>query len=221
MRLSALSLVALLALSHARAAPAASLAKTAAPAAAEVSLDELLGRFRRAPGLFARFTEEKHLAMLDSPIVTRGTIHFVPPRRLARRAQSPIASTLIIDGDKLQMGDSSGKQELDLGTNPVARMFVDSFVKLLAGDKAGLERIFKIQLSPRPKDGWQMVLVPRLPPMDKLIKDLTVRGEGLMVRELDVRESNGDWTQTTFTEVDVNRRYTPAELGQIFRMPSQ
>jgi len=218
MRLSALSLVALLALSHARAALAASPAKTAAPAAG-VSLEELLGRFRRAPGLFARFTEEKHLAMLDSPIVTKGTIHFVPPRRLARRAESPIASTLIIDGDKVQMGDGSGGQELDLGTNPVARMFVDSFVKLLAGDQAGLERIFKIQLSPRPKDGWQLVLVPRLPPMDKLIKDLTVRGEGLMVRELDVRESNGDWTHTTFTEVDVNRRYTPAELGQIFRMP--
>lgn len=221
MRLSALSLVALLALSHAGAARAASPAKTAPPVAAGVSLEELLGRFRRAPGLFARFTEEKHLAMLDSPIVTKGTIHFVPPRRLARRAESPIASTLIIDGDKLQMGDGGGGQELDLGTNPVARMFVDSFVKLLAGDKAGLERIFKIQLSPRPKDGWQMVLVPRLAPMDKLIKDLTVRGEGLMVRELDVRESNGDWTHTTFSEVDVNRRYTPAELGQIFRLPGK
>jgi outer membrane lipoprotein carrier protein LolA len=191
-------------------------AKPAAP-----RLDELLAEFKRSPGLFARFHEEKHLAMLDAPLVTEGTIHFSPPGRLARRAERPVASTLLIDGDKLRFGDADGAQSMDLATNPVARLFVDSFVTLLAGDRAGLERIFKVALAARPGGGWVLTLVPRVAPMDKVIKDMSLRGDGLALREMDVRETSGDWTHTSFTDVDVNRRYTPAELARIFRLPGK
>jgi hypothetical protein len=36
---------------------------------------------------------------------------------------------------------------------------------------------------------------------------------------MEVRERNGDWTRTTFTEVDVAHRYSPAEQAQVFRLP--
>jgi len=55
--------------------------------------------------------------------------------------------------------------------------------------------------------------------MDKLIKELELRGRGLNLNELDVRESNGDWTRTSFTQVDLNRRYTPAEQKKFFTVP--
>jgi hypothetical protein len=173
-------------------------------------LDDLLAEFKKSPGLFARFHEEKHLAMLDAPLVTEGTIHFSPPGRLARRAERPVASALVIDGDKLQFGDADGGQSMNLATNPVARLFVDSFVTLLAGDRAG-----------RPGGGWVLTLVPRVAPMDKVIKDMVLRGDGLALREMDVRETSGDWTHTSFTAVDVNRRYTPAELARLFRLPGK
>ena len=205
----------------AAAAPASkAAAKTVAKPAAPPRLDDLLGQFKRAPGLFARFREEKHLAVLDGPLVTEGTIHFAPPARLARHAEKPLASTLIVDGDQLQFGDADGRQSLDLATNPVARLFVDSFVKLLAGDRAGLERIFEVGLAAR-AGGWVLTLTPRVSPMDKVIKELSLRGEGLALREMDVRDTSGDWTHTTFTDVDVSRRYTPAELDRIFRLPGK
>jgi hypothetical protein len=198
-------------------------AKAGAPAAkhAAPSLDELLGAWKKAPGLYARFREEKHLAMLDAPLVTEGTIHFAPPGRLARRAESPIASVLLIEGDKLRFGDAEGGQSVDLATNPVARLFVDSFVKLLEGDRPGLERLFRVTLAARAGGGWRMTLAPRVAPMDKVIKDLVLDGEGLVLRTLDVRETSGDWTHTVFSDVDVARRYTPAEMGRLFRLPGK
>jgi hypothetical protein len=57
--------------------------------------------------------------------------------------------------------------------------------------------------------------------MDKVIRELTLGGVGLALRELEVRESSGDWSRTTFTDVDVNRRYTPAEQERVFRLPSR
>ena len=38
---------------------------------------------------------------------------------------------------------------MNLGTNPVARLFADAFVMLLSGNRAGLEKIFKMQLTPK------------------------------------------------------------------------
>jgi outer membrane lipoprotein-sorting protein len=167
MRLVALAVVLLAGGASAGAASKDGAAPKPAKPAAAPRLDALLGAFKQAPGLSARFREEKHLAMLDKPLVTEGTIHFSPPGRLARHAERPVPSTLLIDGNQLQFGDADGRQSLDLGTNPVARLFVDSFVELLAGDRPGLERIFKVQLAARPGGGWELTLVPRLSPMDR------------------------------------------------------
>jgi hypothetical protein len=126
---------------------------------------------------------------------------------------------MIIDGNQLQFGNADGQESINLGANPVARLFADAFVMLLSGNRAGLEKIFKMQLSAKP-DGtsgqWKLVLTPRVAPMDKMIKELELRGRGLNLNELDVREASGDWTRTTFTNVDLARRYSAAELTKFF-----
>jgi hypothetical protein len=91
---------------------------------------------------------------------------------------------------------------------------------LLSGNRAGLDRLFKMQLTPGKQGGdWKLVLTPRVAPMDKMIKELELRGRGLNLNELDVREASGDWTRTTFTDVDLNRRYTAAEQAKFFQLP--
>ena len=196
-----------------------------APAAAEkapADIDALLAGLAKAPGLYARFREEKHLTLLQQPLVSEGSIYFTPPSRFARHTEKPIKSTMIIDGNRLQFGSTEGShEEMNLGTNPVARLFADAFVMLLSGNRAGLEKIFKMQLTPEAAGAWKLALTPRVAPMDKLIKELELRGRGLNLNELDVREANGDWTRTSFTNVDLNRRYTPAEQTKFFTLPKK
>src|SRR6185369_5057370 len=132
----------------------------------EAMMTALLARFAKAPGIFARYKEEKHIALLQAPLVNEGTIHFAPPGRLARHTTKPIASSLVVDDKKVTFGGAEGSESMDLGTNPVARAFVDSFVMLLAGNRAGLERYFTIKFAAvhGPKaapDGWHLVLIPR------------------------------------------------------------
>jgi outer membrane lipoprotein-sorting protein len=217
-------------------APAAAAApptgKPAKPAAdnkpadkAPASIDALLAGLSKAPGLYARFREEKHITLLQQPLVSEGHIYFAPPARFARHTEKPIASTMIIDGNNLQFGNADGQESVNLGTNPVARLFADAFVMLLSGNRAGLEKIFKMELAPKPGGAagaageWTLVLTPRVAPMDKMIKALELRGRGLNLNELDVRESSGDWTRTTFTNVDLDRRYSAAEQAKFFTLP--
>ncbi|HEX3694685.1 MAG TPA: outer membrane lipoprotein carrier protein LolA [Polyangia bacterium] len=198
-------------------APAGDAVEKSAP----VTIEALLNQFARAPGLSAHFREEKHLALLDAPLVNEGTIHFMPPGRFARHTLKPIASTLLIDGGRLQFGDADGgKQSMELGTNPVAKLFVDSFVMILAGDRKGLERVFNMNLTSLPGGGWRLLLTPRVAPMDKVIKEITLGGAGLALHDMDVRESSGDWSRTSFTDVDVNHRYSADEQARVFRLPA-
>jgi outer membrane lipoprotein-sorting protein len=201
-----------------------------APAAAEkapADIDALLAGLAKAPGLYARFREEKHLTLLQQPLVSEGSLYFTPPARFARHTEKPIASTMIIDGNQLQFGSADGQESMNLGTNPVARLFADAFVMLLSGNRAGLEKIFKMQLTPKAGGApgasadWKLLLTPRVAPMDKLIKEMELRGRGLNLNELDVREASGDWTRTSFSAVDLNRRYTPAEQAKFFTLPKK
>ena len=224
----------------AAAAPVSSPASGHAAGATDAELSALLARFAKAPGIYAKFREEKHLAMLQAPLVNEGTIHYAPPGRLARHTVRPIASSILIEGGQLQLGDADGRQTMELGTNPVARLFVDSFMLLLAGDRAGLERYFAMRFTPAPRQtamaarpaaasveaapssvGWRLALLPRVSPMNKVLTEIALRGDGLAIHEMEVRETNGDWTRTVFSDVDVNHRYTSAEAARVFRMPKK
>jgi len=207
---------------------AAAAGKPAAPAAGKApaaktptDIDALLAGLSKAPGLYAHFREEKHITLLQQPLISEGSIYFAPPARFARHTEKPIASVMVIDGAQLQFGNADGQESVNLGANPVARLFADAFVMLLSGNRAGLEKIFKMQLTPKPgaTGEWKLVLTPRVAPMDKMIKELELRGRGLDLNELDVREASGDWTRTTFTNVDLNRRFTPAEQAKLFTVP--
>jgi len=194
---------------------------------APADIEALLAGLSKAPGLYAHFREEKHITLLQQPLVSEGSLYFAPPSRFARHTDKPIASTLIIDGNQLQFGSADGQESMNLGTNPVARLFADAFVMLLSGNRPGLEKIFKMQLTPKAgatggaSGEWKLVLTPRVAPMDKLIKELELRGRGLNLHELDVREASGDWTRTAFSDVDLNRRYTPAEQTKFFTLPKK
>ncbi len=201
---------ALAALVFAGAAPAAE------PEAKEpVSLAELLARFRALPGLEARFHEVKKLALLKAPLISEGTIHFLPPDHLARQTISPAPSMLIVDAQQVRFVDAEGSQSIPLEGNPVARLFVDAFLKVLAGDRGALERIFAIELRAS-AGGWTMTLLPRLAPMTEVIERIVLEGRGAVVSKMVVREKDGDETVTTYSSVDVERRYTAEERARVF-----
>jgi outer membrane lipoprotein-sorting protein len=201
--------------------PAISSALAAPAAKAPADVDALLAGLAKAPGLSAHFREEKHITVLQAPLVSEGNLYFAPPSRFARHTEKPLKSVMVLDGDQLQFGSADSRESMNLGSNPVARLFADAFVMLLAGNRPGLERIFKMQLTPKSDGSWKLLLTPRVAPMDKLIKELELRGRGLSLEELDVREASGDWTRTSFSNVDLNRRYTPAEQAKFFKLPGK
>jgi len=217
-----------LALALVRSLPACESAACASGAGAEaagpsLSLDALLARFRAIPGLFARYREEKHVALLAAPLVNEGTVHYAPPRRLARHALTPSPSSVVFDGTTLRFGDGRSEQRVDVGANPVVRAFVDSFLLVLAGDRAALERTFVVDFragdATHPGERWELSLVPRDPALLAILREVRFAGDGVVVAQMRIREASGDEGITTFHDVDAAHRYSAAEAALVFRIP--
>lgn len=184
----------------------------------QVTAEELLEEFANMPGLYAEFKEEKHMALLAAPLVSRGTLHFSSDR-LARHTTSPLRSSLVIQGGRIDFGDEQGHDSIDFSQNQVVKLFVESFTKILAGDRAALERIYHIEFKPmgEPEDrAWKLTLKPKVEPMTKYIDRLEVEGTGLTFSVMRVFEVGGDRTDTIFTKVDTQHTYEGLEERQVF-----
>lgn len=200
-------------------APAPSAAPQAAPVSQEAALDGLLARFAAMKGLSAKFREEKTMALLAAPLINEGELHFAAPGRLVRHTRSPVRSTVLIDGERLTFGDARGVEAISFAQNPVVGLFVASFVKIFAGDKAALQAMYKMSFEAGPSaDAWSLRLRPQVAPMDKIVDRIEVTGEGTVIKTMKVVEVGGDETLTTFAEVDVDRRFSAAELAELFRV---
>lgn len=188
----------------------------AAPAAAD-PLQALLDDFRASPGVQADFVEARHIAMLVKPLESSGRLHYAQGN-LARVITAPAPSRLVVTAKQVRMFDGKAWKTIDLAAKPVVRTFAESFVTLLRGDRAALERLYAVTWT-GDKKAWRLVLRPKVSPMDTVIDRLELSGRGLVVDTLAVHEKEGDWTQTTFSNVDPARRYSAAELAGIFEAP--
>jgi hypothetical protein len=195
-------------------------------AAATMTLDQLLARFAAMSGLSAKFREEKRMALLAAPLVNEGTLYFAPKGRLARHITAPAPATVLIDEGSLRYADAGGSETLTLDQNPVLRLFVDSFVKIFAGDREALARMYTMDLVglPAGADGvprWSLRLRPRVAPMTQVIERIDIEGHDVVLETMRIVEIGGDETITTFSEVDAQRRFTAQELAALFSLPAR
>lgn len=202
---------------------------TASAAGASASpLDTLFVAFARSPGLLAKFREEKQIALLVAPLKSEGTVHFERTKGLARHTTAPQKRSLLLNNGALTVWDGTKTEVIQLTGQPALRAFADGFSMLLAADRQGLEKVFRLDLTgdPRePKDKWKLRLVPLAPQLQKMIKELELVGKGdgtkgVVLESLRVAEANGDVSTTTFYDVDTNKKYTASEAAAVFRVPA-
>jgi hypothetical protein len=109
-------------------------------------------------------------------------------------------------------------EDLSIEDNAVLRGFVDSFRAVLAGDREALARFYRAQYAPGEDGSWELTLRPRGEALSRFVREIRLRGHGVSIAEMHMVEVNGDETRTTFSEVDTARRFSPAQVRQIFRI---
>jgi hypothetical protein len=169
------------------AAACAAAAQTTAPPA----FDELLQLLAARRHGHVAFTEMQHLAMLERPLESSGELLYDAPDRLEKRTLKPKAQTLILEHGVLTARRGQRTHVMELRDYPQVVPFVESIRATLAGDRAALERFFRVQF-----DGtlahWTLLLVPVDATLAGAVKDIRIEGERDAVRTVEIRQSDGD-----------------------------
>jgi Outer membrane lipoprotein carrier protein LolA-like len=163
----------------------------AVPAAPSWTVERLLAGFAQKREARASFVERKTVRVLEQPLVSSGELHFAAPDRVEKRTLRPRAERLVLEGDTLTLERGERRLQLDLRSYPEVAAFVQSIRGTLAGDRAALERTYRLALE-GDEASWTLTLVPLTPGMASLVERVRIAGRRADISVIEILQSNGD-----------------------------
>jgi len=161
-------------------------------------LDELMQRLAQVKSAQGKYLERKHLAMLDAPLDSSGTLLYVAPGRLEKHMLSPRRESLILDGDTLVIESKGQRRTFALQEHPVIWAFAESIRSTLKGDLATLQRFYEVRLE-GDAAAWRLRLRPKDSRMRQAASEISLGGSGAWVDRIEVQEAGGDRSVTQIT----------------------
>lgn len=163
----------------------------ALPAAHAFDLGSLMAQLATRKSGEARFTEERTVSTLDSPLRSSGTLSFAAPDRFTRQTLEPRPETMEVTGNDVVLRRGGRTRTLQLDTVPELAALIDAVRGTLAGDAAVLQRHFKVELNgSAPK--WVLVLTPTETRLRQQVASIEIIGSAGDVRAVDLRLAGGD-----------------------------
>lgn len=157
--------------------------------------------------LKTEFVQEKEMAMFKEKLVMKGRIYLEKPNKVAWHVDSPVRySVLITDKVIRQWDEDTNKvQEISLAKNPIFQNVLNQLTVWFSGNYGSLltvNDIKRVQAEP---------LMLEFIPLEKnvarkVIKTITLtfREDRKYLKQMRVREVNGDVTTITFVNTQPN-----------------
>ena len=147
------------------------LAPLRAASAEPLTLERLRAAGAGMTTLRVPFTQEKHLAILDEPVVTQGVLEISRPLQ-AVRWEFTGRSVLLFAHDHVRRFGAEGKEELG-GRDPGLQSMAGQMRALLSGDWTPMKELFDLAAD---ADGTpRLVLTPRTSDLARYLTRLEIR----------------------------------------------
>jgi len=142
-----------------------------------------------------RFTEEKHLQVLSSPLVLHGTLVFRPPDEVEKHVTAPYGETYRIRGDELSIErpGAGGARHVALADYPGLAALASGFRGVLGGDYLLLQRHYRMTLHGQ-WSRWELDLTPLAASARKFLRQIRVYGRHRDLERFELQEPGGDRT---------------------------
>ena len=142
------------------------------------------------------FTEVHQLALLDRPLQSSGELRYDAPDRLEKRTLKPRTEDLLLENGVLTAQRGARRHVLTLREYPQLIPYVESIRATLAGDRAALERYFRVQFSGT-VDHWTLELSPADAELARTVQHIRIAGERDAIHTVEVRQTDGDTSLLT------------------------
>lgn len=158
--------------------------------AASDALDELLASFRQQQHGHVSFTESYSSAVLDRPLESSGELFYDAPDRLEKRTLRPRPQRLVIESGTLIIERGRKDYRVALADYPRAAPYIDSIRATLAGNRAGLERAFRVEFSSS-DEAWTLLLTPLDAKVATDVATIRIQGAADVIRIVTMELTSG------------------------------
>jgi hypothetical protein len=175
------------------AAPTGQASSESAPAQGTTvaDLDRVMSALAQRKHGHVTFVEEKYISMLDKPVKSSGELLYDAPDRLEQRTLSPKRETLVLQNGVVTADRGRRHYVLDLRQYPQIVPFIESIRATLAGDRAALERVFRLSFSGT-FDSWTLTLAPLDEKLAHTLKQIDIDGTQAAIHKVQIQEADGD-----------------------------
>jgi hypothetical protein len=172
------------------------LAVGSACAAGDGDFDQLMSALAQRKHGHVTFVEKKFVAVLDKPVESSGELLYDAPDRLEKRTFKPKPESLVLTGGVVTAQRGRRQYVLELKQYPQVVPFIESIRATLAGDRAALERVFKVGFN-GPFEHWTLELVPLDAKLLSTLKEIHIEGDKDRIHTVEIQEADGDHSLLT------------------------
>ena len=153
--------------------------------------DQLMALLAQRQHGHVSFSEKHFLAVLDRPVESSGELFYDAPDRLEKRTLKPKPETVVLLNGVITAQRGRHTYTLNLGDYPQIVPLIDSIRATLAGDRATLERLFKVTFDGS-LDQWTLTLTPSDPAVAKSVRQIRIEGARDAMHTVEIRQADGD-----------------------------
>ena len=160
--------------------------------AADEALTEVMRGLAAVKSLEAGFREEKTLAMLQQPLIATGRLYYQAPTYWRKQTVQPQPEDYAADGEWLTVDTpDGGKRHFNLNGYPQLRPLVEAVRATQAGDRATLERYYRLEFQGTPAN-WTLRLTPLDLTAAGYVAAIVMRGQNERILSVETLEPDGD-----------------------------
>jgi len=156
----------------------------------------ILARLAHPAPMQTPFVELRDSSLLKAPLRISGEYRRPDVATLVREVRSPYAETTTIREGQATIVRGQRSRSFSLARVPELAGLQASFGALLAGDRATLERNYRIDATGT-RQRWTLTLVPRDAALAAKLRDIVLHGRGAELRCFETEPAHGGDTQRT------------------------
>jgi outer membrane lipoprotein-sorting protein len=138
-----------------------------------------------------KFSETDYLQVLDRPVKSSGVLVYEAPDHLEKRTLKPKQESMILEGDELTVQRGHRTYRMQLSAHPQAAPYVDAIRDTLAGNEAGLEKVFKVGFTGT-RAQWRLELAPLDEGAARKVRRVEIVGAEDVIRSVEILQADGD-----------------------------
>lgn len=157
-----------------------------------------------ARSVSARFTQTKHLSLLDAPLVSTGRFLFKRPDRIRLDIETPRAATIVIRGHEISIPGIPERDRQQLAMAPMASMFSE-LGGMFGGSTSMLRQHFDIAAAPA-GGAIEVTLTPTVSAWQRSFRTIQLRfaEPDLVLSSMRLDDALGDRLDIVMSDVQRN-----------------